>query len=419
MSRGSPRGPCPSPHKGTGRRASPSSRFLERSGISIATANKKRYEYKITLGKDINGNLLRKSFYSTKSRGDAKRKAEKFKAKYELELLCGGEETHPRVLFSTWAPKCLELYKKPFVKANTYSGTYYAPVQRHLIPYFGRMALNAIMPLHVQQYINEASKKYSPETVKKDFTVLAYIMQTAVDNGLCKSNPASRSIRLPKYETVTTKRSYTQEEYDTVYNFAKKHVNGLSIMLMMETGITRSELLGLRWEDLDTEHGVLTINQGLVAYKSLDDQEWVLESNGLKNKYRQRAIPLVDQDLLTRLSEKPRTIRIASRCSPDKGKLVTTEYIFHSPEGLPYQPHNWGHRVFDAFMRDLIEAHPDIPKLTPHELRHTRATLWLAQGVSPHMAAKLLGHCGTQMLARVYDHTTVDTLRKAITGEKT
>ena len=138
------------------------------------------------------------------------------------------------------------------------------------------------MPLHVQQYINEASKKYSPETVKKDFTVLAYIMQTAVDNGLCKSNPASRSIRLPKYETVTTKRSYTQEEYDTVYNFAKKHVNGLSIMLMMETGITRSELLGLRWEDLDTEHGVLTINQGLVAYKSLDDQEWVLESNGLK-----------------------------------------------------------------------------------------------------------------------------------------
>ena len=70
-------------------------------------------------------------------------------------------------------------------------------------------------------------------------------------------------------------------------------------------------------------------------------------------------------------------------------------------------------------MRDLIKAHPDIPKLTPHELRHTRATLWLAQGVSPHMVAKLLGHCGTQMLARVYDHTTVDTLGKAITGEKT
>lgn len=60
---------------------------------------KHRYEYKITLGKDINGHLLRKSFYSTRSRADAKKKAEKFKANYELELLCGGEEIRPKVLF--------------------------------------------------------------------------------------------------------------------------------------------------------------------------------------------------------------------------------------------------------------------------------------------------------------------------------
>jgi len=199
-----------------------------------------------------------------------------------------------------------------------------------------------------------------------------------------------------------------------VYAFAKTHPLGLSIMLMMETGITRSELLGLRWEDLDADSGILNITQGLVAYRTLDEQEWVLEAKGLKNKYRQRAIPLVDKDLLYRLATKPRTIEITSRCSAEKGKRVTTDYIFHSPEGLPYQPHNWGHRVYEKFMDDLAAAHPEIPKLTPHELRHTRATLWLAQGISPHMAAKLLGHCGTQMLARVYDHTTVETLRKVI-----
>lgn len=65
----------------------------------MAEAKKKRYEHKITLGKDINGNLLRKSFYSTKSKADAKRKAEKFKAQYELNLLCGGEPIRPKVLF--------------------------------------------------------------------------------------------------------------------------------------------------------------------------------------------------------------------------------------------------------------------------------------------------------------------------------
>ena len=51
------------------------------------------YEFKITLGKDVNGKLIRKSFYSSKSRTDAKRKAEKFKAQYELELLCGAKRS--------------------------------------------------------------------------------------------------------------------------------------------------------------------------------------------------------------------------------------------------------------------------------------------------------------------------------------
>lgn len=52
--------------------------------------------------------------------------------------------------------------------------------------------------------------------------------------------------------------------------------------------------------------------------------------------------------------------------------------------------------------------------LSAHELRHTRATLWLAQGISPLMVAKLLGHSDTKMLVKVYDHTTVDTLRDVI-----
>ena len=57
---------------------------------------------------------------------------------------------------------------------------------------------------------------------------------------------------------------------------------------------------------------------------------------------------------------------------------------------------------------------PELPKLTPHELRHTRATLWLAQGVPELMVAKLLGHCDLKMLAKIYDHTSEETLRNAL-----
>lgn len=65
-------------------------------------------------------------------------------------------------------------------------------------------------------------------------------------------------------------------------------------------------------------------------------------------------------------------------------------------------------------MNDLKRAHPEIPKLSAHCLRHVRASLWIAGGMAPYMAAKLLGHTDLKMLLKIYDHTDVDTLRKAL-----
>ena len=50
------------------------------------------YEVKINLGTDWTGKTIRKSFYSKKSKADARRKAEKYRAQYEFNLLCGGDE---------------------------------------------------------------------------------------------------------------------------------------------------------------------------------------------------------------------------------------------------------------------------------------------------------------------------------------
>lgn len=368
---------------------------------------KKRYEYKANLGKDIQGNLIRKSFYSTKSLADAKRKGEAFKLQYEMEMcLTGGSKTKS-VKFSSWAISSLELYKKPYVKANTYSGTYFAPVKQHLIPYFGHMNIDEIRPIHIQKYINEASKKYAPETIKKDCNALKLIFNTAVDNQLCMRSPMTKSIKQPQYETRAKKHAYTQEQYDLAYSFAKQWEDGLSIMLLLETGISRSELLGLRWEDLNREEHSISVNQGLVVYHSADENKLVMESNGLKNKFRRRTIPITDNELWKRLCQAPRTVTLGKR-------TVLTDQIFHSPEGKPYQPNNWENRVYRRFMRALHQAHPEVPELSPHELRHTRATLWIAQGMDPYMAARLLGHSDLKMLTKIYDHTSTETLRQAL-----
>ena len=372
---------------------------------------KKRFEYKLNLGKHpISGEVIRRSFYSTKSLRDAKKKAEEFKHNYELELMVEGTSVIRNEKFSTWARSCLVTYKKPYVKANTYTGTYLAPLEIHLIPYFGEMRIGDIKPVHIQRYINEASTKYAPETVKKDFNCLKLIFDTAVDNQLCAKSPMTRSIKLPRYETVKDKHAFTQAQYDTAYAAAQEY-GGLSLMLMLETGLSRSELLGLRWEDIDEENRCLRVTQGLVVYHDVDTDKQVMCSDGLKNKFRKRAVPITDDALWFRLTQAPRTVTVGNTNVP-------TEYIIHSPEGRPYNPNNWANRVFRPFMQRLHKEHPEIPLLSPHELRHTRATLWIAQGVDPYMVARLLGHSDLKMLTKIYDHTSTETLRKVLLETK-
>ena len=372
---------------------------------------KKRFEYKLNLGKHpISGEVIRRSFYSTKSLRDAKKKAEEFKRNYELELMVEGTSVIRNEKFSTWARSCLVTYKKPYVKANTYTGTYLAPLEIHLIPYFGEMRIGDIKPVHIQRYINEASTKYAPETVKKDFNCLKLIFDTAVDNQLCAKSPMTRSIKLPRYETVKDKHAFTQAQYDTAYAAAQEY-GGLSLMLMLETGLSRSELLGLRWEDIDEENRCLRVTQGLVVYHDVDTDKQVMCHDGLKNKFRKRAVPITDDALWFRLTQAPRTVTVGNTNGP-------TEYIIHSPEGRPYNPNNWANRVFRPFMQRLHKEHPDIPMLSPHELRHTRATLWIAQGIDPYMVARLLGHSDLKMLTKIYDHTSTETLRKVLLETK-
>lgn len=379
-------------------------------------SSKQRYEVKVTLGKDWQGNLIRRSFYSTKSRADAKKKGEKYRAQYELELLCGGEPVKSVPLFKDWAITCIQNCKRGYVTPGTYTGCWLQPVNLHLIPYFGDKPINEILPIHIQNYVNQATKTYKPETIKRDVSILSFVFEHGIANGLCQGNPAKK-IQLPKIERAN-KTAYTQEEYDIVYEFAKTHPDGLAILMMLSTGVSRSELLGLRWQDFDSEKGEISIRQGLVSYVD-EDEGCVTGVSNLKNSYRKRTIPIVEPELLKQLRAKPHKVYFSTGSGDAKKTVaVDTEYIFSSPRGKPYQPNNWDNRVFKPFMKSLHAEFPEVPVLSAHELRHTRATLWISQGVPPMMVARLLGHADLSMVMRIYDHTNVNTLRKALVASE-
>lgn len=372
------------------------------------------YEVKVTTGKTLTGKLIRKSFYSSISKADAKAQAEQYLIESKAADLAGEVFVREGVNFQTWAEKWLSTYKRGKVKDNTYEGTYRNPTENHLIPYFGNALLTDIRPIDVQAFFDQKGKKYSLESMRKMRACLRTIFETAVENDLCRKNPVTRNLVLKSAVPTAEKRTYTQEQYDVVHAFAETHPFGLPILVLLETGMSRSELLGLRWEDFDEKEGLLHIHEGLVDQKDTATGKWATVSDGLKNSYRERVVP-IGRELVRRIALSPKVVSVGGNVKhgiPPTPKI--TAFIFHSPQGGPYSPKNWVNRVYKPFMAALVATHPDVPALNPHELRHTRATLWKDQKVDLFSIAKLLGHSDLEMLVKRYAHNNVDALKEAL-----
>lgn len=369
------------------------------------------FEYKATVGKDEWDRTVRKSFYSRKSKKAAKEKALKYIEDHAAEKVLGEDNSHRKVRFCNAARKWLEVYKKGHVKDNTYHGTYEVPVENHLIPYFGDKFLSEIRHTDIQQFINEKAQKYTKESVRKMYACLTAIFEIAVDDDIIRKSPARGKFDIPDIVHGAVKYAYTKEQYEKVLDFARNHPNGLDIMVLLKTGITRSELLGLRPENvLDSKE--LEIAQGTVSEKSTVTGHYEIVSNGLKNKYRHRIIP-IDTELFEALKNKPKAVKIYGK----QGKLiktVTPEFLFFSPQGKVWSPDNWYHRVYKPFMESMHKKNPDVPMLHPHELRHTRATLWKEAGIDDFYIDRMLGWSGSVMLNTRYAHFNPDVVREML-----
>jgi len=323
-------------------------------------------------------------------------------------------ENNGDMLFETYAHRWLDNYCKGKVKHNTYDGTYRQPVELHLIPFFGQYYLNEITPDIVQEFFNGKIYTSAFESLKKMRMCLNGIFEEAVANKICHINPVTSRIRLISKVPPDVKDVWTKEQYDLAWKYAKTHPNGLDVLLMMETGISRSELLGLHCEDHDSTKAILSIERGRIEQKNPYTHKYEIVEDGLKNEHRERLIPL-SKELNALLLLRPKYILVGG--SKKRGippKKFQPAHIIYAPRGGGCKPSNWSNRTFKAFMSDLHDFYPDVPILRPHELRHTRATLLTNQGTSVYFVSRLLGHRDLEMLSKRYAHFDVEALRAAI-----
>lgn len=339
------------------------------------------YEVKITTGKGLDGKLLRKSFYSAISKDDARRQADEWKVQREIANRTGIGASGRIKNFGAWAAAWLES-KKDTVKPYTYQNTYKVKLEKYILPYFGQADLNTVKPIDVQNFLNSYSA-LSEDMLDTLRMILRSIFDAAIDNDLCYKNPA-KNVKIRSTYQPIPRRVYTREQADKLFYYALE-TGQLDLMLLLKTGVRRSELLALKWRDIDYDNSLINIRTAVTPSVKETVEDKAKTESGL----RQIPIDETFNDILHALR--------------GDGYIIGDGNSFLSPTTYA--------KRFAVVMHEA-SANLHIDELTPHELRHTFGTLMRETGADIYTIQKVMGHADISITAKIYVHNDINVLRK-------
>ena len=164
--------------------------------------------------------------------------------------------------FKQYAENWFPLYHVPKVKPNTANNTRII-LRRHIYPMLGHLHLDEITPDEIQAFFN-TKMHLCRSTVQKMKIVLHQVFQSAIEDGYVQRNPAASS-RLTIGKRVTIRKALPLTSVDDIVQQLPKlnEADRLFILLPMYTGMRRSEMLGLRWSDVDFNRRHIHVQRGV------------------------------------------------------------------------------------------------------------------------------------------------------------
>lgn len=247
---------------------------------------------------------------------------------------------------------------------------------RRFLRYFGNRNLNSICSADLEKYIHERKQKGSrygnqlhQATLNREIARLKNLFEEAVRNNKIRNNPA-RYLKLQPENNART-RVLSREEFQRLLENAPLHLLGI-IRLAYFTGMRKGEILGLTWQNVDFQHGVI-----------------VLEAAMTKTN-RSRVIPLNDE-MVQMLHEQ------------ETYSNVEHPYVFYF-RGEPMKD------LKRSFVNACEKA--GIENFRFHDLRHTFVTNARKAGVHDHVIMAITGHT-TMAMFRRYDKVTSEDLGEA------
>jgi integrase len=351
-----------------------------------------------------NGKRKRRHFYAATA---AEVRDELLKARFDQSrgLPVASERQSVAKFLEGWLEHTLKSRAKPrSVESFT------VIVNKHIVPALGRIRLDKLTPQQVQALLEKKREPYktktkagkviekhglSPQSIASIRTVLRSALSQALKWGMVARNVATLidPPRIPRPKTHAIDADGARKLLEAARGERFEAI----LVLALTLGLRRGEILGLRWSDVDFDSRTIRVNQALQRVGGK------LQVTEVKTERSRRVVAVpecVVRAVKTRRAQQAQERLLAGVEWKD------SDLAFTNPCGGPLEPITL-HRDFKRLLRAA-----ELPTETRfHDLRHTAASLLLAEGVHLRVIMELLGHSSISLTANTYAHVMPAAMR--------
>ena len=350
-----------------------------------------RWRGAASFGYGPDGRRVRKKV-SGATKGEVMRKLRDLRAEMDLRLAIPDDRLTVAAFLNRWVTRSL-----PGQVSDRTLDSYADTVRLHLAPSLGRKALRKLAVSDVDEFIAwKRETGYSENSVRIFRAVLRRALRQAEREGLVARNVAALSAAPRVRSDEGRALSVAQAQGLLAEVRGTRHEALMTVVLAF--GLRRGEALGLHWSALEWETATLKVTHGVKRVQvrtAGSERRTRLVVGELKTPRSRRTLFLTPQivELLRRHRVRQAEDRIAvGEAWEDYG------LIFPSRIGTPLDPDNVSH-VFSRICRRAGLGHWHL-----HELRHSGASLMLAQGTDLYVVSEVLGHSSVAITKDVYGH---------------
>lgn len=353
----------------------------KKTGVpGISCRGEDTYEIRLSLGRDAQGKpLMYTETYHGKLGDAAARRAELLIEKRQGGVVEPSKETVAQ-FFRRWLDA-----RESTIRPSTHRW-YEKHFRLRIEPALGRLKIRKLTDAHIDKFYSDLRKAGASDmTIAGTHRTLRAALKWAVVKRTLTTSPLQH-VDAPRV-AKRTMRVYDAAQLVKFLDHVKDHRYHDLFLAAATTGLRQGELLGLRWQDVDLEHGTAHVQQQLEK----PGREPVFSEVKTEQGRRAVTLPRAVVAALTALRERERSLERPR-------KYYDYDLVFHLPNGRPLHPSH-----VDAALKTL-QTEAKVPRIRFHDLRHTHASLLGAAGVHPRVVQERLGHTHVNTTLMLYTH---------------